>query len=203
MKLVMLLSTLIFFGCASKSIREVKSPSYFHAKFKTTKGDFTVQFDRELSPLAVDRVYQLIASGYYTDIAIFRVIPNFVAQFGIHTDTAMNRQWKDGVPDEKPIGKNTEGTIAFARGGKMTRNTQLFINLRSNSPRLDTLKAGGVEGYPVVGKVIGDGMDIVNQFYSGYSRNVPNQGKIRAEGNAYLRREYPKLDYIISVELVR
>ena len=202
MRTALLFVTMLLISCTAKSIREYQAPMKFHAKFMTTKGEFIAEFDRSLSPLAVDRVYQLIKSGYYTDIAIFRVIPNFVVQFGIHNDTAMNRIWKDGVPDETVIGKNTTGTIAFARSGPKTRTTQLFINLKSNSPRLDELESGGVVGYPVVGKVIGDGMNVVNSFYSGYARNVPNQGKIREEGNAYLKREYPKLDYIISVELV-
>lgn len=191
-------------SCTSSiPIRQQTAPEKFQAEFTTTQGVFIAEFERALSPLAVDRVYQLIKSGFYTDIAIFRVAPNFVTQFGIHTDTAMNNYWKEGVADEPVMGKNTAGTIAFARGGERSRNTQLFINLKSNSPRLDELDWGNVVGFPIVGKVIDNGMEVVNKFYDGYGEAPSReQGKIQKEGNAFLKEKYPKLDYIQTVKIV-
>ena len=115
-----------------------KAPAKFTAKFVTTKGEFEVIAERNLSPLAVDRFYTLIRSNYFKNIPIYRVMKNFVAQFGTvngHLDTLWS---KEVILDEPVRRSNDTGTIAFARAGKNTRGTQLFINLKHNSkPQLN------------------------------------------------------------------
>ncbi|SDQ73685.1 peptidylprolyl isomerase [Flagellimonas zhangzhouensis] len=174
-----------------------KAPEYFTAKFETTKGDFVIESRREWSPAAVDRLYQLIEHGFYTDIAIFRVLPNFVAQFGIHNDSTISSSWnRVKIKDEPVLKPNTQGSVSFARGGPESRKTQLFINLKDNSPRLDTISFMDVTGFPVVAQVI-SGFDVAESFYDGYEAELDDkQDKIFAQGNTYLKKNYPKLDYI-------
>ena len=181
-----------------------KAPETFKARFETTKGVFDVEAKRVWSPDAVDRLYQLIKSEFYTDVALFRVVPNFVVQFGIHNDSILNKEWANyKIRDEPVIEKNIEASISFARGGKESRTTQLFINLKSNSPRLDTLDYNGVKGFPVVAKVT-RGMDVVKKFYDGYGGNpATKQNDIQKEGNSYLKKNFPKLDYINRVYIIK
>ncbi len=179
------------------------APEEFRVRFETTAGDFTVYSKRAWSPAGVDRFYQLVRSGFYQDIGIFRVIPGFVAQFGIHDDSTLNAYWKARkVPDEAVLKQNERGTMAFARAGKHTRSSQLFINLESNSPRLDTIHYDGVTGFPVIAEVI-SGMQVVDSIYSGYGAEPGGkQDSIQARGNTYLRENYPKIDYILQARLV-
>jgi peptidyl-prolyl cis-trans isomerase A (cyclophilin A) len=158
---------------------------------------------REWSPNAVDRLYQLLKHDYYNDVAIYRVVPKFVAQFGIHNDTLINNAWgKRGVDDEPVIKKNDKMTIAFARGGKKSRSNQIFINLKDN-PRLDKLDYGGVKGFPVVAEVI-SGKENVLKFYNGYGDKLGyKQDSISKFGNKFLREKYPKVDYIIKGYLLK
>lgn len=179
-----------------------KAPSIFKARFETTRGTFVAEFRRDWSPLAVDRAYQLIQSDFFDNTAIFRVVENYVAQFGINSDSARNSVWKSKVLfDEPVVTPNTEGTISFARGGPNTRGTQLFINIRNNSPRLDTLHYQDVIGFPVIGKII-ENKAIVDSLYSQYGNN-PRQDSIQVYGNKYLKSNFPNLDYIQSVTLIK
>jgi cyclophilin family peptidyl-prolyl cis-trans isomerase len=173
------------------------APEYFRVKFETTKGNFIIEAKRAWSPEAVDRLYQLIKRGYYTDVSIYRVIPDYVAQFGIHNDSLVTHAWNSiNVKDEPVIETNKKGTVAFARAGPETRTTNIFINLKDNSPRLDTISFLGVIGFPVIAEVV-SGMDIVESFYKGYGRELETkQDSIYLQGNAYLKKNYPKLDYI-------
>jgi len=175
-----------------------KAPEYFKATFETTKGNFEIEANRIWSPYAVDRLYQLINNGYYTNIAIFRVIPNFVAQFGIHNDSTVTNAWnKLKVPDEPVVESNLKGTVSFARSTPGTRTNQIFINLKDNI-RLDSLDNSQVKGFPVVAKVT-KGMNVVESFYNGYGSELDNkQDSIHDLGNMYLKKNYPKIDYIIK-----
>ena len=208
MKKVILLVTVIFVSsCATKKFKEKwlkkEAPATFKARFETTQGSFDIEAVREWSPNGVDRLYQLIKNEYYNDVAIFRVVPNFVAQFGIHNDSILNKEWGErGVPDEPVIQKNAKMTISFARGGKETRSNQIFINLKDNY-RLDTLDYSGVKGFPVIAKVI-DGEENVLKFYNGYGDRLGRkQGQISKQGNKFLRENYPKVDYIIKAYLLK
>jgi len=172
------------------------APERFVAEFETTKGTFEIEARREWSPAAVDRLYVLIKSGYYEDIAFFRVIPNFVAQFGISNDSTLYATWnRIPVPDEEVIQGNDRGTIAFARDTAQTRTSQLYINLKDNN-RLDTISFNKVKGFPVIAKVT-QGMDVVDALYKGYGADIQDkQDSIAQFGNEYLRKGWPKLDYI-------
>ncbi len=204
---IVILCAVLFSSCASKKFKEKwlekKAPETFKARFETTKGNFEIEAVREWSPKGVDRLYQLIKNEYYQDVAIFRVVPNFVAQFGIHNDSIINKAWqKRGIKDEPVIKKNAKMTISFARGGVNTRSNQIFINLKDNY-RLDKLDYSGVKGFPVVAKVIHGEENILN-FYDGYGDELGRkQGKITKEGNAFLKENYPKVDYILKAYILK
>ncbi|HEY5042760.1 MAG TPA: peptidylprolyl isomerase [Verrucomicrobiae bacterium] len=178
-----------------------KAPETFKAQFDTTKGKFTIEVTRSLAPNGADRFYNLVSSGYFTDIAFFRVVPGFMCQFGMSGDPAVTAKWRQAnIPDDLVKGSNTRGTITFAMGGPNTRTTQLFINFGDNS-RLDSM------GFPPFGKVI-EGMDVVDKINGEYG-DMPQQGGrgpnpdlMATEGNAYLKKDFPNLDYIKSATIV-
>ena len=198
---------LLTIGCSKKLFNEKwttkQAPDVFKARFETTQGIFDIEAKREWSPKGVDRLYQLIQSGFYTDIAIFRVVPNFVAQFGIHNNKVLNNQWQQYKIDDEPVVKNNnEMTLSFARGGKKSRTTQVFINLKDNK-RLDKLDYAGVKGFPVVAEII-DGKENVKKFYQNYGDKLGmRQDSISKYGNDFLKRKYPKVDYIIKAYLLK
>ncbi|MDC1068018.1 peptidylprolyl isomerase [Candidatus Kapabacteria bacterium] len=187
----------------SNEILEKTAPETFKAKFVTTKGDFTITAHREWSPLGVDRLYQLIESGFYDNICVFRVVDGFVAQFGIHDKQEVTEFWKKNSIDDEPVKhSNKRGTISFARAGAKTRSSQLFINF-SNNTNLDNYNAGGVVGYPPIAEVT-DGMDVVDDFYNKYGEKPSGaQGEITTKGNSFLKEKFPKLDYILSATIIK
>lgn len=179
-----------------------KAPDTFKAVFNTTKGNFTIEVTRSLAPNGADRFYNLAKSGYFNNIAFFRVVPGFMVQFGIHGDPAVSAKWADAnIPDDPVKGSNTRGTITYAMSSAPnSRSTQLFINFGDNS-RLDGM------GFAPFGKVT-SGMDVVDKIYGGYGDmpeqggNGPDPGGIASQGNAYLKKNFPKLDYIKSVTVI-
>lgn len=207
-KILFLFSIMILITSCSKKIFKEKwtiqqAPESFKACFETTQGNFDIEAKREWSPKAVDRLYQLIENEFYTDIAIYRVVPNFVAQFGIHNNKELNKLWEPYKIDDEPVIKsNAEMTISFARGGRKSRGTQIFINLKDNK-RLDKLAYGGVKGFPVIAEVI-EGKENVKKFYKGYGDKLgKQQDSINKYGNDFLKRKYPKVDYIIKAYLIK
>lgn len=197
----------LLLGCSPKVFKEKwtkqKAPEVFRAKFETTQGDFVIVAKREWSPQGVDRLYQLLKNGFYNDIAIFRVVPKFVAQFGIHNDSIVNRSWRKFPLDDEPvILKNDSMNIAFARAGKRTRTNQIFINLKNNN-RLDTLAYGGVTGFPGIAKVI-SGMDNVLKFYGKYGDKLGRrQDSIQTYGNKFIKKNYPEIDFIKTAYILK
>jgi peptidyl-prolyl cis-trans isomerase A (cyclophilin A) len=187
----------------------VAVPDSFVA-FETTRGRIDIMARTAWSPAGVDRFYTLVREHYYDGARFFRVVKNFVAQFGISGDPALNRAWRvRRLADEPVKHSNTRGTISYARGGPGTRTVQLYINLKDNA-RLDTLSGFG---FPPIAEVI-SGMNVVDSLYSGYGeaapragpqsgRSGPSQDSIQVAGNAYLVRGWPKLDYIKSARVVR
>ena len=170
------------------------APDTFKAQFVTTKGKFTIEVTRSLAPIGADRFYNLVRSGYFSDIAFFRVLPGFMCQFGIHGDPSVSANWRDAnITDDVVKGSNTRGTITFATAGPNTRTTQLFINFADN-PNLDG------QGFAPFGKVV-SGMEVVDKINSEYGE-TPDQGRIQAEGNVYLKKDYPHLDYIKSATIL-
>jgi len=176
-----------------------KAPETFKVRFRTTKGDILLEIYRNWAPNGADRVYNLVKNGFFKDIAFFRVLKGFVAQFGISGDPKISAVWRTSQIQDDPVkASNTRGTITFATAGPNTRTTQLFINYGDNS-RLDSM------GFSPIGKVV-EGMDIVENLYGDYGEgypngNGPNQSKIQMEGNDYLKTNYTKLDYILSASL--
>ena len=178
-----------------------KAPDTFKAQFDTTKGKFVIEVTKSLSPNGADRFYNLVRSGYFKDIAFFRVVPGFMCQFGIHGDPAVSAKWREAnIADDPVKGSNTRGTITFATAGPNTRTTQLFINFRDNIA-LDE------HGFSPFGKVV-SGMDVVDKINGEYGDapqfggRGPDQGRIQREGNSYLKKEFPNIDYIKSATIL-
>jgi len=201
------LPVLIFFaGCSPKTFKskwaKEEAPPQFAARFETTDGIFEIEAHREWSPKGVDRLYQLIKHGYFTNIPVYRVVPNFVAQFG-GFDTVTNKNWeKTKLPDEPVVKSNLKGTLSFARGGKQTRNHQLFINLADNI-RLDTsgTSTAGVNGFPVLANVT-SGMDVVAKFFS-YNDEPRRNMKRGTDPLIMFKEKYPEMDFIQKAYLLK
>jgi peptidyl-prolyl cis-trans isomerase A (cyclophilin A) len=177
------------------------APETFLARFETTKGNFDLEIKRELSPAGADRLYQLVKHGFFDSVVFYRVVPKFVAQFGT-SDTTREKAWsKYKLPDEEVKTSNARGTISYARGGKETRGTVLFINLVDN-PRLDTINYNGVKGFPVLGKVV-EGMNTVDSLYNGYGGTTMNQLDTMYRNKEAFFKKFPKLDMVKKAYLVR
>lgn len=178
-----------------------RSPAEFSVKFETTKGDFKVRLVREWAPRGVDHFHHLVKAGYYRDIAVFRAIQNFMVQFGMHGDPEINALWSGTNLVDDPVRmSNRRGFLTYAKTGLPdSRSTQMFINLVDNA-NLDSM------GFAPIGEVV-EGMEVVDSLYMGYGEGAPrgrgpSQGLIAEQGNVYLKRDYPLLDYIKRVTLV-
>jgi cyclophilin family peptidyl-prolyl cis-trans isomerase len=178
------------------------APAVFRVKFETSKGDFVVEVRREWAPRGAGRFYNLVRAGFFDDSRFFRVRAGFIAQFGIPGDPAVASVWQSQTIRDDPVRQsNTRGFVSYAMTGHDARTTQLFINLADNS-RLDR------EGFAPVGRVV-EGMEVVDQFYAGYGEDAGGgmrggkQGKIFAGGNAYLDREFPKLDRLRRASVLK
>ncbi len=186
----------------SPETANAKAPEVFKAKFSTTKGDFVIEVHRSWAPYGADRFYNLVKVGFFKDVAFFRVLPGFMVQFGIHGSPEVMAKWRGApIPDDKMIGhSNAPGTITYATSGPNSRTTQLFISYGNNAG-LDG------QGFTPFGKIV-KGMDVVNSIYKGYGGGPdeggrgPSQGRFQAEGNAYINRDFPKMDFIKSASLV-
>jgi peptidyl-prolyl cis-trans isomerase A (cyclophilin A) len=173
-----------------------KAPDVYKARFDTTKGSFTIEVTRAWAPLGADRFYNLVKNGFYNDVRFFRVLEGFMAQFGMHGDPAVQQVWGRANFQDDPVKEsNKRGYVTFAKAAAPnSRSTQVFINFVDNTG-LDG------QGFAPFGRVT-QGMDVVDKLYTGYGRdNVPNQQRITAEGNAYLQKEYPRLDYIKTASI--
>jgi peptidyl-prolyl cis-trans isomerase A (cyclophilin A) len=177
-----------------------KAPEIYRVKFLTTQGEFVVEVTRSWAPLGADRFYNLVKNGFFTNCSFFRVLPGFVAQFGISARPPVAEAWAQANIKDDPVAQsNLRGYVTFATSGPDTRTTQIFINLADNM-RLDQM------GFAPFGKVV-EGMDVVDKFYSGYGEGAPNgdgpdQGRITNEGKAYLDKNFPKLDSIKQAVVV-
>jgi len=177
------------------------APDSFVVEFVTSEGSFDVTMHREWSPLGVDRVYHLAGNDFWAGARFYRVLPDFVAQWGFSGDPTLDSIWDErSIADEPTVSSNVRGTMSFARAGAETRSFTLFINLVDNQ-RLDDVMAGGVAGYPPLGRIT-RGEDVVHGFYSAYP-SPPMQDSIAQLGNEYLRRAYPQLDSIVGTRVIR
>ena len=179
-----------------------KAPDEFKAKFSTTKGDFVIEVHRDWSPNGADRFYNLVKLGYFDDIAFFRNIEGFMVQFGINGDPEVNAVWRRmNIKDDKVKESNKRGYVTFAQSSAPnSRTTQIFINFGDN---------GGLDGqrFAPFGSVV-EGMDVVDALYNGYGEGAPrgrgpDQGRLQSEGNAYLKKDFPKLDYVKTAKIVK
>jgi len=171
-----------------------KAPETFDAEFTTTKGSFTVHVTRAWAPLGADRFYNLVKANYFSGAAFFRVVPNFIVQFGLSADPAVNSVWRSSNFKDDPVTQsNKPGYITFATAGPNTRTTQLFINFGNNS-FLDG------QGFSPFGQVT-KGMDVVQKLHSGYGER-PDQGAITTQGKAYTEKNFPNLDTIQSAAIL-
>lgn len=179
------------------ALLKAKAPEQYQVKFVTTRGEFTLAVTRAWAPLGADRFYNLVRHHFYDNASVFRVVPSFVAQFGISAYPAVTTAWKGtDIKDDAVTQSNKKGYITFATSGPNTRTTQVFINLQDNS-RLDRM------GFAPFGIVEGDGMKVVEMFYDQYGDNAgPDQEKIETQGKPYIDKGWPKLDTIQSATLL-
>jgi peptidyl-prolyl cis-trans isomerase A (cyclophilin A) len=171
------------------------APAVYKAKFTTTQGDFVVQVTRAWAPLGADRFYNLVRGKFFDGCAFFRVIPGFMAQFGISPDPNVSKVWNaQNLKDDPVKQKNVRGFLTFATAGPNTRTTQLFINYADNSANLDP------QGFSPFGEVI-EGMEVVDKFYSGYGGS-PDQGALQQLGKPWILKNMPKVDSIKTAVIV-
>jgi peptidyl-prolyl cis-trans isomerase A (cyclophilin A) len=181
---------------------DATAPDTFKVKFETTVGSFVVQVHRDWAPHGADRFFNLVTAGWFTDVAFFRVIDGFMAQFGLHGEPRVMKAWRDAkIPDDENTGhSNTRGMLTFATSGPNTRTTQLFISFKNNA-NLDR------QGFTPIGEIT-EGMDVVDKLYNGYGEGAPrgrgpSQGKIQKSGNVYLKGKFPELTYATSATIIR
>jgi peptidyl-prolyl cis-trans isomerase A (cyclophilin A) len=177
-----------------------KAPENFKVSFDTSAGSFIVDVHRAWAPLGADRFYNLVKNGFFDNVRFFRVIPNFMVQFGINGDPAISKVWQGARIGVDPVKEsNLRGYITFAMAGTPdSRTTQVFINFKDNA----FLDKSGFAPFGQVSK----GMDVVDKIYAvgegAPSGPGPSQGRVQGEGNAYLMKEFPKLDYIKKASIL-
>ncbi len=178
------------------AVTAVRSPEVFRATMTTSRGVFVIEVQRALSPRGADRFYEMVTSGYFSGVRFFRVVPGFVAQFGMHGEPDVNAAWQDrSIVDEPRRISNARGTIVFATTpDPNSRANQLFLNLVNNAAKLDG------RGFAPFGRVV-EGLEVVDQLNSEYGETV-NQNRLASKGNAYLRSWFPALDSIVSAVVV-
>jgi peptidyl-prolyl cis-trans isomerase A (cyclophilin A) len=174
---------------SNPSSMKEKAPAVYKAKFDTSKGAFTVEVHRDWAPNGADRFYNLVKNGFYDDARFFRVVPDFMVQWGIPGDPKIAGAWREASIKDDPVKQsNKRGFITFATSGKDSRTGQVFINFKDN---------GGLDGqgFSPFGQVTGGGMKVVDAINAQYGES-PDQGGIQMQGNAYLKKSFPKLDFI-------
>ncbi len=171
------------------------APETYQVKFETTKGDFVVDVTRAWAPNGADRFHEAVKAGFYNDCRFFRVVPNFMVQFGINGNPEVQTKWREANIKDDPVTKsNTRGMVTFATSGPNSRTTQIFINFKNNSG-LDN------QGFAPFGKVSEEGMKIVDKINAEYGEQ-PNQSSIQRQGNEYLKASFPNLDYVKKASIV-
>lgn len=178
----------------------VKAPAEYEVKFVTTAGDFGIKVTRAWAPNGADRFYNLVRHHFYDGAAFFRVLPGFMAQFGLSPYPEVSKAWNQAnIKDDPVVQSNHRGFITYAMAGPNTRTTQVFINY-GNNERLDR------DGFAAFG-IVTDGMEVADKLYSGYGEGAPDgkgprQDLIGTRGRAYLEQSFSKLDTIKSATLV-
>ncbi len=179
---------------ANPAALKEQAPATYKAKFDTSKGTFVIQVTRAWAPQGADRFYNLVKNDFFDNVRFFRVISGFMVQFGINGNPALMAHWREAQIKDDPVRQsNKRGMITFATAGPNTRTTQVFINFGNN---------GGLDGqgFAPFGQVV-SGMNVVDKLYAGYGEGAPQgrgpeQGRLQMEGNAYLTKSFPRMDYI-------
>jgi peptidyl-prolyl cis-trans isomerase A (cyclophilin A) len=185
--------TLVLIGC-SGTAKQAAGAGDYRVLLATTEGPIVVAVDRNLAPNGAQRFYELVNAKYFDGARFYRVVPGFVVQWGAAANPAVTKKWDVTIPDDPVKASNVRGTVAFAATGQPnSRTTHLFINLGDNA-RLDAL------GFAPIGHVV-SGMAAVDKIYPGYGE-APSQDSIEAQGNVYLQKSFPKLDYIKTARVV-
>jgi peptidyl-prolyl cis-trans isomerase A (cyclophilin A) len=178
-----------------------KAPATYKAKFDTSKGVFVVEVTRDWAPNGADRFYNLVKNGFYDNVRFFRVISGFMVQFGISGDPKISAPWREARIADDPVKQsNKRGYITYAMAGPNTRTSQVFINFGDN-PNLDN------SGFSPFGRVI-SGMDVVDKLNAEYGEGAPrgrgpDQSRVQTEGNAYLQRDFGRLDFVKKATIER
>jgi peptidyl-prolyl cis-trans isomerase A (cyclophilin A) len=176
------------------------APDTFLARFETSKGEFTVRAVREWAPLGADRFYTLVSSGYYDDLRFYRVVDDFMVEWGLHGDARVTTLWRRyGIPDDTVRQSNLKGRLSFAAHGPNSRTVQIFVNLRDNAG-LDA------QGFAPFAEVV-EGMEVVESLYSEYGDGPPRgdgpyQARALARGNVYLDADFPDLDTLVRAVVI-
>jgi cyclophilin family peptidyl-prolyl cis-trans isomerase len=175
------------------ALRE-QAPPVYKAKFDTTKGVFVIEVQRDWAPNGADRFYNLVKNGFYDNVRFFRVISGFMVQFGIHGDPKVSAPWREAQLKDDPVKQsNKRGYITYAMAGPNTRTSQVFINFGDNAS-LDS------QGFSPFGRVV-TGMEVVDKLNAEYGEGAPrgrgpDQSRMQMEGNAYLTKDFGRLDYV-------
>ena len=192
----------LFSAACQKEPQKIVVPDVFRVKFTTSQGDFTIEATKAWAPRGVDRFDELVRVHYFDEGRFFRMIPGFIAQFGVNKDYDVHDKWRKFfiVDDPMTNQKNTRGTLSFAQSGPNTRATEIFINLGDNKVLDD-------QGFVPFAKVV-DGMEVIDKFYAGYGDLRPegkeiDPGRLEEGTNAYLIPHFPKMDYIKRVVFVK
>ena len=179
-----------------------RAPDLFRVRLETSRGAIVIDVRRDWSPHGADRFFNLVRHGYYDDGRFHRVIAGRWAQFGVNGEPRIAQAWRAAtIPDDPRIASNTRGTVAFAFKDPNGRTTQVFINLQDNSPTHDA------EPFVPFGRVV-EGMDVADALNPEYGESAGSgirsgrQEPLFREGNAYLQREFPRLDYIVRAVIV-
>lgn len=181
-------------GLANPSALREQAPATYRVRFDTSKGVFVIQVNRDWAPQGADRFYNLVRNGFYDNVRFFRVISGFMVQFGINGDPKVSAVWRQArIPDDPVKQSNRRGTITYAMAGPNTRTSQVFINFQDNTG-LDS------QGFSPFGQVV-SGMNVVDALNAEYGEGAPrgrgpDQGRIQMEGNAYLQKDFGKLDFV-------
>jgi peptidyl-prolyl cis-trans isomerase A (cyclophilin A) len=182
----------VFSACAQKPTNET-APATFRVNLDTSRGPVIIEVTRADAPNGADRFYNLVKAKYFDGARFFRVIPGFMAQFGIAANPSVTKAWDVPIPDDPVKTSNVRGTVTFAAtAAPDSRTTQMFISFADNS-RLDGMR------FAPIGKVTA-GMENVDRIYSGDGER-PDQSRIEDEGNSYLEKEFPHLDYIKTARI--
>lgn len=194
------ITALLLTACHKETPKPVVVPQVFRVKFQTSQGDFVVEAHRGWAPHGVDRFHELVGMKFFDQGRFFRVVPGFIAQFGVHRNFEVHEKWRTMfIADEPPQQKNLRGMLAYAKSDPGTRATEIFINLADN-------KALDDQGFVPFAQVV-QGMDVVDKFYAGYGEMRP-EGKyidptrVEGEANEYLVQRFPRLDYIVHADFV-